>query len=69
VADRVDPLTADWIVLPVRARDMGAMATQLLDAADRLGVPRWRIRTQSEGFKVPREVAADLFPSLFQIGG
>lgn len=55
----------DWVILPVRQRDRGAMATQLLEAAERLGVEAWRIRTVSEGFKVPHAVAADLFPSLF----
>lgn len=55
----------DWVIMPVRQSDRGAMATQLLDAAARLGVETWRVRTVSEGFKVPHAVAADLFPSLF----
>lgn len=55
----------DWVILPVRQRDRSAMATQMLEAAARLGIEPWRVRTVSEGFKVPYAVAADLFPSLF----
>lgn len=64
-APGVGPREADWIVLPTRSGDLSAMATRLLEAAERVGEDRWSVRTVSEGFKVPRAVAADLFPSLF----
>lgn len=61
----VDPAVADWIVLPVQQKDRSDMATQILAAGDELGLERYQLRTVSEGFRVPRAVAAHLFPSLF----
>lgn len=53
------------IILPVLQADRTAMVNQMFAAAEQLGIERWQIRSISEGFDVPREIAAYLFPSLF----
>jgi hypothetical protein len=42
----------------------GEMVTKLLAAAEQLGFPVSAIKSQSEGFLVPTEVHAYLFPSM-----
>lgn len=53
------------VLIPVAHRDRSAMVTQMFESAARLGVERYEVRSKSEGFEVPRAIAADLFPSLF----
>lgn len=43
----------------------GQIATQLLDAADHLGLDSRVIKAQTDGFVVPIEVARYLFPTEF----
>lgn len=50
--------------LTVHAR--GEMATKLLEAAEELGLSPLVIKTTSEGFRVPQEVHAHLFPSAYE---
>lgn len=52
------------INLTVHAR--GEMAAKLLEAAEELGLSPYVVKTTSEGFRVPREVHAHLFPSMYE---
>lgn len=53
------------VLIPVRYADRPGMVTQMFESAHRLGLEQWEVRSKSEGFDVPRAIAADLFPSLF----
>lgn len=52
------------IKVPVALR--GKMATQLLEAAETLGLEPAVVRSQTEGFRVPTEVHEYLYPSSYE---
>lgn len=56
------------ILIPVLMADRSAMVTQMFESAARLGIPRHEVRSKSEGFEVPRAIAADLFSDLYPEG-
>lgn len=53
------------VILHVLHADRTEMVNQLFTTAAYLGIPRHEIRSATEGFNVPRAVAAWLFPSLY----
>lgn len=53
------------VLLQVRHADRSDMVNQLFTAAAYLQIPRQEIRSATEGFNVPKAVAAWLFPSLY----
>lgn len=60
------PKTQPDVHLDVPMHDRGLMVSALFDACSRLGYAQTTVRSTSEGFWVPREIAADLFPSTYR---
>ena len=58
-------MAGERVLIPVPQRYRGEMVNQMFESAGRLGIERYEVASKSEGFEVPRAIAADLFPSLF----
>lgn len=58
-------LSGRYVVLKYPTAVRGVMVSKFLESAERLGLDPHSVRTVSGGLKVPREIAADQFPSQF----